>query len=67
MRARRMRAICAMRLADVDARLRRYMFWARKRLALTGRPGLEEVLAARRAAGPAGAPRCDAACKPDAS
>ncbi len=54
-------------VADV-AFLRRYGFWAKRRLALTGRPGMEEVLAARAAAAAAAAARggrvgCDDACE----
>ncbi len=56
---------CAcMCVADV-ACLRRYGFWAKRRLALTGRPGMEEVLAARAAAaaGKGGRVACDDACE----
>ena len=41
----------------------RYDFWAERRLWLTGRPGLEAVLAARRAREAAGGDTCGAACE----
>jgi hypothetical protein len=58
--------VCAADVASCVC-LRRYGFWAKRRLALTGRPGMEEVLAARAAAAAAaargGRVGCDDACE----
>jgi predicted DCC family thiol-disulfide oxidoreductase YuxK len=46
---------------------RTYEYWAQRRLWLTGRPGMETVLAARRAREAAGGDTCGAACEREPS
>ena len=46
---------------------RTYEYWAERRLWLTGRPGMEAVLAARRAREAAGGDTCGAACEREPS